>query len=101
MGVEASPESPRLENDMKIQAAAISLQGTNFAVVLAGIDLLNNSGEADMTIDRLQPTFGGVPVVLMAQSEDGSPRYYGDAGIVRLLEGVPVEQMPWQEYQVK
>jgi hypothetical protein len=86
---------------MNVQAAAISLQGVNFAVVLAGPDLLDNPGEADMTIDTLQPTFGGVPVILMAQNEQGSPRYYGDAAVVRLLADVPVDQMPWKEYKVK
>ena len=86
---------------MKIQAAAISMHGMNFAVVLCGEDLIDDPGEADMTIDRLAPTFGGVPVVLMAQKEDGSPRYYGQQDIVSNLGGVPVEQMPWKEYTVK
>jgi len=86
---------------MKVQAAAISLQGINFAVVVAGMDLIGNPGEADMTIDRLQPTFGGVPVILMGQNEQGSPNYYGDQDIVRLLADVPVDQMPWKEYSVR
>ena len=86
---------------MKVQAAAISLQGINFAVVVAGMDLVGNPGEADMTIDRLQPTFGGVPVILMGQNEEGSPTYYGDHDIVRLLADVPVDKMPWKEYAVR
>lgn len=86
---------------MKIQAAAISMQDVNFALVLVGEDLIDNPGEADMTIDRLAPTFGGVPVVLMAQTEDGSPRYYGDRRIVTSLGSVPVDQMPWKEYTVR
>jgi hypothetical protein len=84
---------------MKIQAAAISLQGINFAVVLAQLDLIHNPGEADLAIDTLQPKFGGVPVVLMAQKEDGTPVYYGDQNLVQSLEDVPVDKMPWQEYQ--
>lgn len=86
---------------MKIQAAAISMQGIDFAVVLVGEDLIDNPGEADMTIDRLGPTFGGVPVVLMAQKDDGSPRYYGQRDIVSQLGGVPVDRMPWKEYTVR
>jgi len=85
---------------MKIQAAAISIQGVQFAVVVSGPDLLANQGEADMTIEQLAPTFGGVPVVLMAQNEAGSPTYYGDQNIVELLRDVPVDKMPWQEYSV-
>ncbi len=83
---------------MKVQAAAISLDGTAFAVVLVPMDLVNAPGEADMAIEALQPTFGGAPVVLMAQADDGSPNYYGDEDLVRSLEGVPIDQMPWKEY---
>jgi hypothetical protein len=85
---------------MNVQAAAISLQGINFTVVLVNMELLKNSGEADMAIDTLQPNFGNFPVVLMAQHEDASPVYYGDAKLVELLRGVPVEQMPWMDYNV-
>lgn len=85
---------------MQIQAAAISLQGINFAVALVSMDLLKNSAEADMAIERMQPTFGGVPVVLMAQKENTSPVYYGDQTLVELLADVPIEKMPWQEYSV-
>ena len=86
---------------MNVQAAAISLQGRNFAVVLAQLDLIHNSGEADLAIDTLQPKFGGVPVVLMAQKEDGTPVYYGDQDLVRSLEDLPVDNMPWKEYHFK
>jgi hypothetical protein len=85
---------------MKIQGAAISMQGVNFGVVLVGMDLVKNPGEADMAIETLRPAFGGVPVVLMAQKEDGSPTYYGDDDLVRSLAGVPIDKMPWTEYSV-
>lgn len=85
---------------MEVQAAAISLGGAQFVVVAAGMDLVGNAGEADMAIDTLVPKFGGAPVVLMAQREDGSPRYYGDANLVESLRGVPLEEMPWKSYTV-
>ncbi len=85
---------------MDVQAAAISLSGAQFVVVVSGMDLLDNTGEADMAIDTLTPKFGGAPVVLMAQREDGSPRYYGDANLVEILRGVPVAEMPWKSYTV-
>jgi hypothetical protein len=84
---------------MKVQAAAISLLGHNFAVVVAQMDLIQNPGEADLAIDTLQPKFGGVPVVLMAQKDDGSPVYYGDRDLVKSLADLPVDEMPWKEYQ--
>jgi hypothetical protein len=86
---------------VNVQAAAISLQVKNFAVVLAQLDLIHNPGEADLAIDTLQPKFGGVPVILMAQKEDGTPVYYGEQDLVQLLEDLPVDKMPWKEYQFK
>lgn len=85
---------------MKVQGAAISLGGTNFVVVLVGMELVEAHGEADMTIESLSNGFSGVPVVLMAQREDSTPVYYGDGELVRLLRDVPVDQMPWKEYPV-
>ena len=85
---------------MKIQAAAISLQEVNFAIAVVDMDLLNAHGEADMAIERISPSFAGVPVVLMAQKEDGSPVYYGDEELVRSLADVPIDKMPWKEYSV-
>lgn len=85
---------------MKVQAAAISLQGVNFAVVVVSEDLVNSPGEADMAIERFQPAFGGVPILLMAQNEQGSPIYYGDQDLVRSLADIPIDRMPWKEYSV-
>ena len=85
---------------MKVQAAAISLQGRQFVVVLSPMTLVTAPGEADLAIDEMQPYFGGVPVVLMAQREDGSPNYYGDRDLVEMLDDVPVEKMLWKEYPV-
>jgi len=83
-----------------VQAAAISLQGTQLVVVVVAMDLLRSAGEAGMAIETLAPSFGGVPVVLMAQEEDGSPCYYGDAELVRLLRSIPLERMPWREFPI-
>jgi len=85
---------------MDVQAAAISLQGNNFVIVLVGIDMVTNSGEADMAIDTLQPKFGGSPVILMAQREDTSPVYYGDQDLVSVLRDIPVDEMPWKTYSL-
>ncbi len=85
---------------MDVQAAAISLQGNNFVIVLVGLDMVSNPGEADMAIDTLEPKFGKVPVVLMAQREDTSPVYYGDQRLVEALGDLPVDEMPWKTYSV-
>lgn len=85
---------------MDLQAAAISLQGNNFVIVLVNMDMVSNSGEADMAIDSLQPKFGNAPVILMAQREDSSPVYYGDQNLVSILADLPVDEMPWKTYSV-
>lgn len=85
---------------MKVQAAAISVHGNQLVVALVGLELVQKSGEADLAIGTLEPAFGGAPVVLMAQREDGTPVYYGDQALVSSLEGLPVEEMPWKEYSV-
>jgi len=85
---------------MDVQAAAISLQGNNFIIVLVGMDMVTNSGEADMAIDTLQSKFGSSPVILMAQREDTSPVYYGDQDLVSALREVPVDEMPWKTYSL-
>lgn len=85
---------------MNVEGAAISLGGINFVVVLVDLNLVNAHGEADMSIETLSAGFGGVPIVLMAQKEDGSPVYYGDGELVRLLRDVPIDKMPWKQYPV-
>ena len=64
------------------------------------MDMVTNSGEADMAIDSLQPKFGNVPVILMAQREDTSPVYYGDQSLVSALGDIPVDEMPWKTYSI-
>ena len=85
---------------MEVQAAAISLQNQNFVIVLVGMEMVNNAGEADMAIDTLQPKFGDVPVILMAQRDDATPVYYGDQNLVSALGDVPVDGMPWKTYSI-
>lgn len=90
------PAGPRREVD----AAAVSLQGHRFMVVLVALDLVGRTGEADMAIADLRPRFGGVDVVLMGQEEDGTPVYAGDPVLVGLLAHVPVDRMPWKKYPI-
>jgi hypothetical protein len=93
-GTERSAGGP------KVQAAAISRQGIPFVVVAVSMTLLSSPGEATMAIEDLQPYFGGAPIVLMALKDDQSPLYYGDSTLVKLLEGIPIDKMPWQEYAI-
>ena len=93
---EDAPSASRRE----VHAAAMSVQGYRFAVVLVPLDLISRPGEADMAIADLRPRFGGVDVVLMGQDEDGTPSYHGDATLRELLDHIPVDRMPWKPYPV-
>lgn len=97
----AAPEAARAGAPAgTVQAAAISLRGQRLVVVLVPIDLVNSPGEASMATERLAATFPGAPVVLMGQQEDGTPRYYGPDELVGMLEGLPLERMPWKVYRL-
>lgn len=85
----------------QLQGAAISIEGHRMLVVLVGLDLVQNPGEADMLIADLRPRFPGIDIVLMGQAEDGAPCCHGDAALVKLLAGVPVDKMPWRAYAVR
>jgi hypothetical protein len=98
--VVASPSTGNRAGGVTVQAAAVSLQGHQFVVVVVPMTLVASPGEADMAMDDLQPYFGGVHVVLMGQKEDGSPCYYGDGQLLDMLAGIPIEKMPWREYPV-
>ena len=91
---------PSAASGRQVQAAAISMLGHRFVVVLVGLDLVRSTGEGDMAIADLQPRFGGVNVVLMGQLEDGTPVYHGASELVALLAETPVDRMPWKTYPV-
>jgi hypothetical protein len=86
---------------LEVHAAAIALQGRRFVVVLVPLEVVRSPGEADMLAADLGARFGGVDMVLMGQTEDGTPEYHGDAALQALLADVPVDRMPWKVYPLK
>jgi hypothetical protein len=80
----------------QVHAAAISLQDHRFVVVLTSLDVVRRAGEADMLQADLQVRLGGVDVVLMGQTDDGTPEYHGKADLLALLADLPVDRMPWR-----
>jgi hypothetical protein len=83
---------------MRVQGAVIKEQGQTFAVVSVKPSVVQNRPEADDLIRALIPTFGGVPVVLVAQDNRGVPTYYGRPDIAKFLSNVPMRAIPWREY---
>ena len=95
---DAEPGGPRRTTARPlVTAAAISMAGRKFVVVLVDMTTASGPGEADLVIADLESRFG-VPIVLMGQEEDGTPVYYGNEDLMQLLAAVPVDRMPWKEY---
>jgi hypothetical protein len=95
-GRPAGPELPTASQ--KVTAAAISMAGMKFVVVLVDLTTASGPGEADLVIADMQARFG-VPVVLMGQEEDGTPVYYGSEDVKERVAAVPVDRLPWREYR--
>ncbi len=84
---------------MRIQGAVIREQGVSFAVVVVKPHIVGNRVEADRAIQSFSPLFPGLPLVLVAQDSRGVPTYYGRQDISRFMASVPLEAVPWKEYQ--
>jgi hypothetical protein len=85
---------------MKLQGAVIREQGQTFAVVIVKRHLLDDTSKAADAVHDLSPTFGGIPVVLMAQDGNGRPTFYGRPDIAQFLSKVPLRAIPWREYTI-
>ncbi len=94
-GRPAGPELPPASQ--KVTAAAISMAGIKFVVVLVDLTTASGPGEADLVVADMQSRFG-VPVVLMGQEEDGTPVYYGSEDLKERVAAIPVDRLPWREY---
>lgn len=84
---------------MRIQGAVIREQGQSFAVVVVKSHVVQNSGMAAKAIRTFAPAFG-IPIVLMAQNSCGVPTYYGRQDIARFMASVPLNTIPWREYNI-
>jgi hypothetical protein len=86
------------ENIMKFQGAVIKEQGVTFAVVIVKKSVIDIPTEAKKAIKSFLPLFPGIPVLLMAQDTRGVPTYYGRKDIAIFMASVPLQSIPWKEY---
>lgn len=96
-GEEQAP-SPAAGAGGSVQAAAVEVDGRRLVVVLVSEALIDAPTEADMAIERLAPQFAGATVILLAQREDGKPRYYGEPGLCERIAHHALERLPWKIY---
>jgi len=85
---------------MKFQGAVIREQGVKFAIVIVKRHVVQNATKASETIRCFTPSFGGIPVILMAQDSRGTPTYYGRKDIARFMSNVSLRAIPWRNYTI-
>jgi hypothetical protein len=85
---------------MKFEGAVIKEQGITFAVAIVKKHLLALPTQRDQVLAAFTRCFGGIPVVLMAQDQAGTPTFYGRDDIAKFMSDVPLEAVPWREYSV-
>ena len=98
--VGAQPQSPQV-TETEFTGAVIKEQEVTFAIVVVKPYALNDKKFADGLIDALEPSFGGIPVVLMVQDSQGTPTYYGRKDIAEFMSKVPLDSIPWKKYMLK
>lgn len=85
---------------MRFQGAVVKEQGQTFAIVVVKSHVVQNRASASDAIRAFSPTFGGIPVVLMAQDSRGRPTYFGRPDIASFLSRTPLGAIPWKEYTI-
>lgn len=85
---------------MRFQGVALEEQGVKFAVVVVQRHVLQDHRQATSAQLGFSRFFPGLPVILMAQDASGRPTYYGRTDIAKFMANVPLNAIPWKEYDV-
>ena len=83
---------------MRIQGAVIIEQGVTFAIVVVNRTITNYTSQMTRVRNALSRYFRNMPIILMSQDSSGKPHYYGRKDIVKFLQSVRLNQIPWKEY---
>lgn len=85
---------------MTITGAVIIEQGVTFAIISVKPHVIRYTYNAVRTRQSFARFFPNMPIILMAQDEDGAPRYVGRKDIVDFLKTVRVNQIPWKQFKL-
>nr|WP_321507836.1 hypothetical protein [uncultured Celeribacter sp.] len=85
---------------MRFQGAVIKEQGQTFAIVVVKSYVVQNRASANDAIRSFSSSFGGMPVILMAQNSRGRATYFGRTDIARFMSRTPLGAIPWREYKI-
>jgi hypothetical protein len=75
--------------------AALPICGVEVLIVVVRPWVLADIHEANLFVVAFHERFRRT-IVLMAQRSDGAPSFYGPTDIVRVLQGLPLEMLPWR-----
>lgn len=81
---------------MKIIAAPTREQGQDFVIVLVKDRVIHDPNERDTLIQASEREFGR-RAALMGERQRET---YGPRDIVKWLEGIAFEQLPWREFSL-
>jgi hypothetical protein len=83
---------------MQFNGAVMKDGRTNFAVVIVKPSVLRTPQEAVKAQVAFAPAFRGMPVVLMAQDENGAPSFHGRQDLIGFLRDVNLDYVKWRVY---
>ena len=82
---------------LSFNGAHVLLAAGECLVVCVRARILDDPYECELLHIAFEHRFR-VPVVLMAQDEQGRPTFHGRSALVAALRRVPVMALPWQRY---
>ncbi|HUQ19510.1 MAG TPA: hypothetical protein VM099_07840 [Gemmatimonadaceae bacterium] len=83
---------------MQFTGAVVRDRRFNFAVAIVRPTVLRSTVEATKVQLAFAPVFRGMPLVLMAQDEVGTPTFHGRADLVEILKHTNLDQVHWKVY---
>lgn len=92
-GVGLARSSKRPPNTFN--GAVLPICGVEVLIVVVRPWVLADIHEANLFVVAFHERFRRT-IVLIAQRSDGASRFYGPVEIVRVLQGLPLEMIPWR-----
>jgi hypothetical protein len=86
---------------MQFEGAVIKEQGQTFAVVIVKPSVLDSNTEREKARNGVSRYFRGMPLILMAQSNNGVPTYHGRSDIAKFLASIDFRLIPWERYTLQ
>lgn len=83
---------------MQFTGAVLRDRRLNFAVAIVKPNVLRSPHEATRVQLAFAPAFRGLPVVLMAQDEVGTPTFHGRADLIEILRQMNLDQVHWKVF---